>query len=99
MSDGSGAAGLAALSVCESMLLSLTENGIIDAAEARGILEDAAAAHRGVAPAADGAADDHREAAAAIERILAGGNSVRRDRGGGGRATPLRRPGGGGDGS
>ncbi len=93
MSDGSGAAGLAALSVCESMLLSLAENGIIDAAEARGILEDAAAAHRGgAAPAADGAADDHREAAAIIERILAGGDPVRRDRGGGGRATPLRRP-------
>jgi hypothetical protein len=64
MSCASGTAGLAALSVCESILLSLTENGVIDADEARGILEDAAAAHRGAAPAADGAAGDHREAAA-----------------------------------
>ena len=77
MDGGSGAAGLAALSVCESMLLSLAENGIIDAAEARAILADAAAAHRNAAPLADGAAGDHERAAALIERILEGGNSVR----------------------
>jgi hypothetical protein len=95
MSGGSGAAGLAALSLCESVLLSLTENGVIDAAEARGILEDAAAAHRGAAPSADGDADDHLEAAALIERILAGGNSVRRGRDGGdggAAAPPMLRP-------
>ena len=44
MSSVSGAAGHAALAICESMLLSLTENKIIDEAEARAILEDAAAA-------------------------------------------------------
>ena len=92
-----GAAGLAALSICESMLLSLTENGIIDAAEAKAILEDAAAAHRNAVPLADGDAADHREAAAIIEQLLAGGNSVRHRRGGnGGRAAAtLRRPDGG----
>ena len=58
MDGGSGAAGLAALSVCESILLSLTENEIIDDAEARAILADAAAAHRGAAPLADGASRD-----------------------------------------
>ena len=78
MDGGSGAAGLAALSVCESMLLSLTENEVIDAAEARAILADAAAAHRAAAPLADGAAGDHEGAAALIERVLQGGNSVRR---------------------
>jgi len=77
MDGGSGAAGLAALSVCESILLSLTENEIIDDVEARAILADAAAAHRGAVPPADGAAGDHAEAAALIERILEGGNSVR----------------------
>src|SRR3954447_2280134 len=56
MDGGSGAAGLAALSVCESMLLSLTENEIIDDAEARAILADAAAAHRGGAPPGGGGA-------------------------------------------
>jgi len=77
MRGGSGAAGLAALSVCESILLSLTENGIVDAAEARAILADAAAAHRQAAPLADGGAGDHEGAAALIELILQGGNSVR----------------------
>ena len=76
MSSVSGAAGHAALAICESMLLSLTENKIIDEAEARAILQDAAAAHRNsIALLADGAA--HDEAATLIEAILDGGNSVR----------------------
>jgi hypothetical protein len=76
MSSVSGAAGHAALAICESMLLSLSENKIIDEAEARAILEDAAAAHRNAIPMlADGAA--HDEAATLIEAILKGGNSVR----------------------
>jgi hypothetical protein len=76
MSSVSGAAGHAALAICESMLLSLTENKIIDEAEARAILEDAAAAHRNSVPLlADGAA--HDEAASLIEAVLQGGNSVR----------------------
>jgi hypothetical protein len=83
MSEISGAAGHAALAICESMLLSLTENKIIDAAEARAILADAAAAHRNATPLlADGAAREadgaaHDEAAALIQAILDGGNSVR----------------------
>ena len=40
-----GAAGLAALAICESLLLSLTENKMLAAGEARAILEDAAAFH------------------------------------------------------
>ena len=76
MAERSGAAGLAALSVCEALLLSLTDNGIIDAAEARGILEDAAAAHRHAAPLADGAGGEHREAAAIIEAIRDGRHSA-----------------------
>jgi hypothetical protein len=76
MSSVSGAAGHAALAICESMLLSLTENKIIDEAEARAILADAAAAHRNAIPLLpDGAA--HEQAAALIDKILKGGNSVR----------------------
>ena len=76
MSSVSGAAGHAALAICESILLSLTENKIIDEAEARAILADAAAAHRNtIALATDGAA--HEEAATLIDAILRGGNSVR----------------------
>lgn len=76
MSEFSGAAGHAALAICESMLLSLTENKVIDAAEAKAILQDAAAAHRNAIPLlADGAA--HDQAATLIEAILERGNSVR----------------------
>ena len=77
MSSVSGAAGHAALAVCESILLSLTENKIIDKAEARAILADAAAAHRHSIPLGrDGTA--HEEAATLIEALLKSGNSVRR---------------------
>jgi hypothetical protein len=59
------------------MLVSLTENKIIDGAEAKAILADAAAAHRHSIPlVTDGTA--HDEAAALIEAMLKGGNSVRR---------------------
>jgi hypothetical protein len=78
MSGRPGACGLAALSICEAMLLSLTDNKIID--EAKAILTDAATAHREAAPLADGAGGEHREAAALIEAIRDGGNSVRRTR-------------------
>ncbi len=80
MGNGSGAAGLAALSVCESILLSLTENGIVDEAEAKAILTDAAAAHREAAALADSPTGEHEEVAAIIEAIRDGGNSVRRAR-------------------
>ena len=78
MSSVSGAAGHAALAICESMLLSLTENKIIDEAEARAILADAAAAHRHSVPlVTDRGGGAHEEAATLIEALLKGGNSVR----------------------
>jgi hypothetical protein len=78
MNSVSDAAGHAALAICESMLLSLTENEIIDEAEAKAILEDAAAAHRNAIPlVADGGTAAHEEAASLIEAMLKGGNSVR----------------------
>jgi hypothetical protein len=76
MSSVSGAAGHAALAICESMLLSLTENEIIDETEARAILQDALAAHRNAIPLLADAAI-HEEAASLIQAILDGGNSVR----------------------
>jgi hypothetical protein len=78
MSSVSGAAGHAALAICESMLLSLTENKVIDDSEARSILEDAAAAHRNSIPlATDVGSAAQEEAATLIETMLKGGNSVR----------------------
>ena len=79
MDRNAGAAGLAALAICELLLLSLTENKVLAAGEARAILEDAAAANRNAIPLApDGG--NHEAAAAVIELILAGGNSVQRER-------------------
>jgi hypothetical protein len=77
MSSGPTAAGLAALSLCESILLSLTENNIISVEEAKGILEDAARAHREAVPLSDGAGALHAEAASMLEEIMNNGNSVR----------------------
>ena len=78
MDRKAGAAGLAALAICESLLLALTESKTLAAGEARSILEDAAAANRNAIPLTpDGGR--HEAAAAVIELILAGGNSVRFD--------------------
>ncbi len=78
MSSVSGAAGHAALAICESILLSLTESKVINQAEAKAILADAAAAHRNAVPlVTDGSAEAHTEAATLIEALLTGGNSVR----------------------
>ena len=70
---------LAALSICESILLSLTDNNIIDEAEMRAILKDAMAAHDEASAAApEGSRTGHELAARLIEGIMNGGNSVRR---------------------
>lgn len=70
------AAGLAALAICESLLLALSENDVLRPGQARAVLEDAAAANRNAVPLeADGS--QHAAAAAVIELILAGGNSIR----------------------
>jgi hypothetical protein len=78
MTTSSNAAGLAALSICESLLLSLTDLKIIESAEAISILQDAAAAHRGASAEAK-EPQPHHDAADVIERIIKGKNSVRHD--------------------
>jgi hypothetical protein len=77
MSDTSDVAGMAALSICESLLLALNDHNILPEREIIGILKDAAAAHANV-PADDTRASTHTAVAALIEGIIAGGNSVRR---------------------
>ena len=69
------AAGVAALSICESLLLALSDLKIMGAKDMAGVLEDAAAVHRGAAAASPSAAL-HLEAAAMIDRIIAGENSM-----------------------
>jgi hypothetical protein len=69
--------GIAALSICESLLLALNDRKLLPESEILGILQDAAAAHEKAAgPDAD--TETHRAAAEIINRIIAGGNSVRR---------------------
>lgn len=64
------AAGHAALSICESLLLALGESKALGENDIRGILEDAAATHRGAAGANKDAAL-HGDAATLIEQLLA----------------------------
>lgn len=73
----STAAGLAALSICESLLLAMGDLKIMGEDDAVGVVSDAAAAHRD----AGGTPEDralHTEVAAILDRILSGGNSIRR---------------------
>ncbi len=66
----SDAAGHAALSICESLLLALVELKVLRESDLRGILEDAAATHRGATGTAKDAAV-HRAAAKLIEKLRA----------------------------
>ena len=78
MNTDPAAAGLAALSICESLLLSLSDNELLDNAEVISLLADAATAHRGaMASATD--PKKHGAAAEMIDRIIKGKNSVRHD--------------------
>jgi hypothetical protein len=73
------ASGLAALSICESLLLALGDLRIMSEKDAIDVITDAASAHRNAGEAPEHIAL-HREAAAILDRIIAGGNSVRRSR-------------------
>jgi len=77
MTTVSHTAGHAALAICESMLLALSDQKVLDEPEVIGILEDAATAHRNAVPLGHGDAATHVAAATLIEAIIAGGNSVR----------------------
>ena len=68
---------MAALAICESLLLALNDRKVLPEIEILGVLADAAAAHSNV-PAADVDAPHHQAVAALIHKIIDGGNSVRR---------------------
>lgn len=71
-----GPGGLAALSICESLLIALTEKGILGADEAYFVLEDAVSAHRGAVQEGRAVAL-HEAAARIIELIMANSNPIR----------------------
>ena len=77
MTDDQMYSGMAALTICEALLLTLNDARILPEKEIMGILTDAAATHEN-AVGSEADAAKHRAVAALIRRIIAGGNSVRR---------------------
>ncbi len=77
MSDYNTHAGIAALTICEALLLALNDAKILPETEILGVLRDAAATHTN-ANGPDTNLDTHKAVAALINGIIAGGNSVRR---------------------
>lgn len=77
MSKSNTSSGVAALSICESLLLALNDAKVLPAKEILGVLEDAAATHEN-AGGSDREVEEHKAVAMLINRIIAGGNSVRR---------------------
>ena len=71
-------AGLAALTICESLLLALNDRNILPEDEIVGVLRDAAAAHSTDIDQNGPQAELHQAVAVLINRIVNGGNSVRR---------------------
>lgn len=77
MSVATDVAGLAALAICESLLLALNDRKVLPEKEIMGILKDAAASHEN-APKGGVSEATHASVAALINKIIDGGNSVRR---------------------
>ena len=69
------AAGFAALAICESLLLALTELRVLKVKDTNGVLEDAAAAHRET-PDTNADAAVHQAAALLIEQIILDRNAI-----------------------
>ena len=77
MSEIQPIAGIAALSICESLLLALNDHKIMTDAQILGVLVDAAAAHENVAKNTKDA-ETHHQVSVLINKIIDGGNAVRR---------------------
>jgi hypothetical protein len=71
VADNSAAVGLAAFSVCESLILALQDLGLLDERETRGLLEDVIGAHRSAAASSDDP-ELHEAVAGVVDRILRG---------------------------
>ncbi|ASJ72249.1 hypothetical protein [Granulosicoccus antarcticus] len=81
MSEHNTHSGIAALSICESLLLALNDARVLPESAIMDILEDAAAAHENVVESdvnSECSVETHRAVAALINSIISGGNSVRR---------------------
>ena len=77
MSDQNDHSGIAALTICEALLLAMSDHKLLPEHEIMGVLHDSAETHEnGVGSESE--METHRAVAALINRIIAGGNSVRR---------------------
>lgn len=70
------AAGVAALGICESLLLALADLKIISESEVRDVLTDVATAHHEAATVSK-TPEKHRAVVEIVQRILAGKNGLR----------------------
>jgi hypothetical protein len=70
------AKGMAALGICESLLLALTDRNVISEEDVRGLLTDVATAHN-EATSGSLKPEQHQAVVEIVERILAGKNGVR----------------------
>ena len=68
--------GMAALGICETLLLALTDLKFIGDQEARDLLTDVATTHNEAAEASQ-TPEKHRAVIAIVKRILAGKNGMR----------------------
>ena len=77
MSDHHDPAGMAALSICEALLLAMNDSSLLPEPEIVGVLRDAAAIHEN-ANGSEVGQDTHAAAANLINEIIVGGNLSRR---------------------
>lgn len=77
MSTQNEHAGLAALSICEALLLAMNDHGLLPEREIVGVLSDAATTHTN-ASVSGADKETHLAVAALITQIIEGGNSIRR---------------------
>lgn len=73
------AAGMAALSICESLLLAMGDLKIMNEQQAIGVIKDASTAHQAASDIAGTvqATSMHLEVVEILNKIITGGNSIR----------------------
>lgn len=77
MSENDIISGIAALTICEALLLALNDARVLPESEIIGVLKDAAATHDN-AVGTSVELEKHKAVSALIHGIIMGGNSVRR---------------------
>lgn len=77
MSDQIKFSGVAALSICEALMLAINDHNLLPEGEIVGVLQDAATSHEN-AVGTESEMEMHKGVAALINKIISGGNSVRR---------------------